>query len=352
MDSSFAFLKASVSLCLSPVLSRRSNMRSPLLGDRVFAGRYACGTCEVCCWQWSREVERRAVREFDATPAGHAAVKVDLTFSDDSLGAALPDFGKSLWRRFSVALCRAYQAAVPGALPLKLLATPELGKLNGRLHIHAVVFCVRESFASGPTRLENGRQLVGSPFLDLVRQLWRHGFVNVDPCHSRGAVRYVIKYALKGREGVAARLKEHRAAAKRARALGLGVPSFVNAWWLATPRGRGGGLSRGFADALGALQPGGVPGTGDIAPVRVGGPNGREVVLSRYERRRARSAAGLDDEGSKLLRAAANPEPVEMAARQLAAGGFLALRSSGAYRDDAEAAHRRGKIRVLKNLGR
>lgn len=305
-------------------------------------------------WKWSRQVKRRAVREFDSCPPGHVVMKVDLTFNDDSLPGALPDFGKSHYRAFCKALAKSYRlAAPPGAMSWKQLACPELGSLNGRLHIHAVFFCVRESIGAGFSSLVDGRVIEDSIFRRLVVAAWPHGFVRVEQVRSAAGVGYVTKYALKNRGLVAAALQEHRRAAKRARSLGFAVPSFGRAWWLSVPRGASGGLAAGFADHVAQAQPLAlVRELGDFVPPTVGGPAGRRVPLSRYESRRIRRVAGLDDPASKLKRAGRNPEPVEMASRELVAGSFDALRAAGGHRDDSEAVAALHRIRVQKSLGR
>lgn len=346
--------KASVMECLSPVLVRRSNVSHPGLAGRSFAGRYACGVCEVCVWKWSLQVRLRALREFDSCPPGHCCMKVDLTFNDQALPGALPDFGKRVYQAFCKALSARYLAHVPpGSLSWKQLACPELGSLHGRLHIHAVFFGVRAALGEAFSSLVDGRLIEDSVFRRLVVEAWPHGFVKVEQVKSRAAVAYVTKYALKNRGAVASALQEHRKAAKRARARGLAVPSFVHAWWLSFPRGRAGGLAAGFADRVAAAQPVAVVRElGDFVRPRVGGPAGREVVLSRYESRRIRRVAGLDDPASKVKRAALNPEPVEMAARELAAGSFDALRLASGHVDHEEAELAKGRVRLWKTLGR
>lgn len=352
LDLSFAGRKASVMKCLRPVLVRVSNMSHPLLGVTP-PGRYACASCEVCCYRWSREVYRRAVREFESTPPGHVAASVTLTFADEFLAGAVSDFGKVRFRRFATSFSKAYRRAYPGVLPVKVLACPELGSLNGRLHIHAVFYSVLASVCDGHTVIEaGGRTVLMSPLLAMVRSLWPDGFVHVDVAHSAAAVGYVTKYALKGRESVAAKLQQHRAAAKRARALGLPVPSFEHAFWMHIPRGRAGGLAGAFADGVGRSQPPVTRLTGELAPLMVGGPNGRRVALSRYESRRARRVAGLDEEAPKLARAARNPEPVEMAFRLEQSGSFNNLRMGAGHVDRVESDHALGLVRLAKSLGR
>lgn len=350
--------KASVLLCLAPVLVRRSNQRHPALGGPR-AGRYACGVCELCVARWSRELSRRAVREFDATPPGQGVAMVTLTFSDEAIASAWPDFGRSAWRRFAKAFSAAYLAEEPGAGPVKWLALPELGELRGRLHLHAVAFGVRGSQLAGVTAIDGGRVFQRTAFGELVRKCWPHGFVKSEPVQSRGGVGYVVKYAAKGRASVAAALAEHRRRARLARDLGAPVPSFVHSFWVAWPRGAGGGLAGPFADAVGQAQPVLARELGELVPLEGCGRDRltgervrRPVVLTRYETRRARRVAGLDDEASKRKRAARNPEPVEMAARELEAGGFDALRASAAHvdRDEVERATRR--LRTARSLGR
>lgn len=354
MDSRFLSGPLSVMRCEAPVLVRVGNMPHPLLAE-LPPGRYACGVCVVCCWRWSRQVVARAVREFEASPPGHVAVKVDLTFSDDVIGQAWPDFGRSEFERFRRSFGKAYGRALPDALPVKWLGTPELGELRGRLHIHAVAYCVRRSFAEGPTVLEGSRAVVASPMLELVRRLWP-SFVRVEVVESAGGVRYVCKYALKNREAVAAQLKAHRAAARRARETGAPVPTFERAWWLCFPRGRGGGLGASYAEAIGRANAGSAEARafGDVAPIGRPGAGGvRPVRLSRYEARKARQVAGLDDPVSKRRRAMRNPESVEMASRLAAHGGsFDQLRIAGGHRDDAASAAHVAWIRTQKSLGR
>lgn len=348
-SSSSSPRKASVLLCESPVLVRESNMRNPLLGDKSAPGRYACGVCEVCVWRWSRQVERRAVREFESLPPGHVACMLTLTFSDEAIRGAWSDFGRLAWRLFSKALCTGYAAeAPPGALSLKLLGVPELGEHTGRLHLHAVVYGVRSSMAHGPSMLEGRKLLEDSAMLRLVRKCWPHGFVRLARIESAAGVRYVTKYALKGRAQVALALQDHRRRASQARARGAPVPSFAAAWWMSAPRGKRGGLAAEFADRVGQAQARFVRELGDLVPLRRGPA---PLVLSRYEVRRARRAAGIDDPASKLKRASRNSEPVEMAARVAAAGGLSELRAARGHVDLPEVDHAKRRIAVQRDFG-
>lgn len=343
--------KLSVLKCLHPTLVRRSGMRHP--GLPVGPGRWSCNVCELCCWRYSKEWERRSVREFNSSPAGYLPMKVDLTFDDQGLALAAPDFGYRVWRLFRMRLVKAYRARCPGALPLKFFGVPELGSLRGRLHIHALVFCVSRSVCeTGYDVGPRGSLHERSEFGDLVKAAWGLGFVRVEVLRAVAGVRYCMKYVLKGRESVAVELKEHRRRSKAARARGVVLPSFRRGWWITYPRGRGGGLGAQFAEAVGQAQPPSALASGVLALPRSGGPRGPVVPLSRYERRRAVRAAGLDDEASKLKRAWLNPEPVEMAARVEAAGSFDALRASAGHRDDAEARLELHKVRGLKSRRR
>jgi hypothetical protein len=284
---------------------------------------------------------------------------VTLTFSDEAIGAALPSLGRVQWRAFSKEFSRQYKAAAGAAAPsVKWLAVPELGERTGRLHLHAVAMPVGSRMCAGVSQLEGSRVVQVSPVLEVVRKCWPHGFVKCEVITSRGGVRYVLKYSLKGRQAVAAALEEHRRRARVARSHGLALPSFVSAYWVAYPRGRSGGLAASYADAVGEAQPVHARELGDlVAPTRgvrdfTGKLVRRPVVLTRYEKRRGRRVAGLDDEASKLKRAALNPEPVEMAARQLAAGGFDALRSSGGAVDGPEIERARARALLNRSLGR
>lgn len=293
--------------------------------------RVMCGKCTHCMRKWAREIVTRAEHEAgDPTMSGES-VMLSLTVNEEAMPTVGPDACRQAWAQFAEAFAKKYQRHTGQPCPLKWIAVPEFGTLRGRLHVHAIGFHVPTAMHEGETRLSaNGRQWIDSEFYRLVEATWAHGFVQLERVKDvRGAVAYVVKYVTKGRSDKATLREKWKAHATKLRAHGLAPPSFEHAFWVAWPRGRNGGLSRGFAEAAAAAV---APYSQGLADVPIGRRKGSAGV-TRYERRVMRKALGMDTPAHTQARERANPETWEMRARIKEAGSVDRLRAIRGHAD-------------------
>lgn len=328
--------RASVVPCERPVLNAKGE-------------RFACGGCDYCVNRWLREVVRRCEHERDSMALGMSSVMLTLTIAPESYAALVGDLARSAWSRFAEELEVGFERLTGRPCLFKWLAVPEFGSKESRLHVHAVGFHVPASLLVGRTVIgAKGAVWYETPFLELVRAAWPHGFVKVEEARSGGAVRYVVKYLGKARlDGLRLR-SEWKVACDRARRLGLELPAFGSAWWVSWPRGRRGGLARQWSVGVADVVRGGAVGV-DVPELRRGG---RRLLLTRYERAVVRRELGLDSDAAKAARRAASPERAEMAARIAEAGSVKALRAKRGHVDADVASQARARVRSRRSLGR
>lgn len=275
---------------------------------------------------------------------GHVAALFTGTFNPESLDSAIPDVGKRAFAKFVEQLEIIYERELKQPCPFKWSGAPELGELNGRLHVHGMVFHVPGSLFAGNTVIVQGRLETDSLWLRMVREAWPHGFVRTDQCHSGGgAITYVLKYVTKGRAARHKALDEWKKSAHKLRNRGKAVPSFVSSYWVAWPRGRRGGLGSAIVGPLVASL--------DSARSAVDIPKAVADTLSRYERRKVRAGLGLDTDLHKDVRQCLDPEVAETAVRIQKAGSVKLARLDRAHVDPDIAAIARHEVEMRAQFG-
>jgi hypothetical protein len=277
-----------------------------------------------------------------------------LTFSDEWLSSGSVDAGKSAYVMAREDLRRLGRKEWGSEVmaPVRALGVNEYGEKNGRLHVHAVFFglpvvCqeVRARFVG-----KGGSVREVSRFEQVLGKAWPFGFVHVRFVDEARGCGYVLKYLSDTLERRARERGQWREQAEKLKAAGVSAPPFVSSHWFLPPRGRNGGLGRSFVGKVVAAVGSRPPVNGDVPPLV--GAGGKPLVLSRYERDLVRKRLGLDSLQAKAVRAALNPEAVEMACRVREAGSVRALRLSGGFRDPDVAQAALVRVRVNRSLGR
>lgn len=335
--------------CYIAAMDPRASVRKCACLVLTAAGkRWEGRWCDHCQQKAARELMTRSDWEFQSMRPGTVACMVGLSFKDEALHQFAGDWGHAAFEAF----VKRVEDRVAG---VKCFGVPEFGtKGTRRLHVHSVFYGVSELLCRPWTVMDKGKVWEMTRFREIVRECWPHGWEDTQVCRSAAGARYCMKYVGKNRLDRVLELREWHSRCVDAEARGWSEPQRPERlYWTHWPRGRQGGLGRAFALDL-AEQARRDPATfvrADL-PRWLQGAGGRRVAIPRYARRVAWRPLGLDSDAAKAVRAARDPEAVEMAWRISQAGGVKQLRRSGQYFDDDVSSVACAKARKARELGR